>query len=96
MRNKLRILGYVLIVIVLIASVASISNHSIQREQDTLRDAIEQDISAYYAREGYYPSSIQELQDIYGLTYDEKRFYIGYQLMGSNIRPYVTIVELED
>ena len=47
MRNKLRILGYVLIVIVLIASVASISNHSIQREQDTLRDAIEQDISAY-------------------------------------------------
>jgi hypothetical protein len=67
-----------------------------QREKQTLQDAIEQDISAYYAREGYYPSSIQELQDIYGLTYDEDRFFIGYQLMGSNIRPYVTIVELEE
>ncbi|SEI95373.1 hypothetical protein SAMN02910453_1677 [Lachnospiraceae bacterium A10] len=96
MRNKIRIGGYVLIIAILIAAVASISNHSMQREKQTLQDAIEQDISAYYAREGYYPSSIQELQDIYGLTYDEDRFFIGYQLMGSNIRPYVTIVELEE
>ena len=41
MRNKIRIGGYVLIIAILIAAVASISNHSMQREKQTLQDAIE-------------------------------------------------------
>ncbi|MCR5144490.1 MAG: hypothetical protein K6B67_04195 [Lachnospiraceae bacterium] len=96
MKNGMRISMYVIGIILVVLCLKSFLDHSVEREKNTLSDAIEQDISAYYARMGYYPTSIDELQKIYGLTYDKEKYYIGYQVMGSNIRPYVTIVELEE
>jgi hypothetical protein len=46
--------------------------------------------------EGYYPEDVSELEERYGLSYDKDKYYIGYEIYGTNIRPYVTIVNLRD
>ena len=47
-----------------------------------------------YALEGAYPSSVQYLEDNYGLTYDKDKYAIGYVAIGSNIMPDMQIIEL--
>lgn len=84
---------YVGVIVLFALALVTLSHHDISREKATLQEAMERDVTAYYAREGHYPSSVEEIQQVYGLTYDEDQFYIGYELYGSNIRPYITIVE---
>lgn len=45
---------------------------------------------------GAYPESLRYLEEHYGLIYDEDRFFIDYQILGSNIMPDVTIIDKED
>jgi hypothetical protein len=87
--------NYILIIILLVASLGVIFQRDTSREKDTLYNAVERDITSFYAREGYYPKSIEEIEKTYGLEYDHDRYFIGYEVMGNNIRPYVTIVDLE-
>ncbi len=62
-------------------------------QQAILENAISRSISQCYALDGAYPKSIDYLVDHYGLTYDEERYFIDYQYIGSNIRPDVTIIK---
>ena len=50
-------------------------------------------ITYCYAVEGSYPESLDYLKEHYGLTYDEDRFFVDYQVIGANILPDVTIIE---
>ena len=43
--------------------------------------------------EGSYPESLQYLKEHYGLTYDDDKFFVDYQTLGSNIMPDVTIID---
>lgn len=93
-RNGFRICIYGLILAFIAAAFAATSGHNREQEIATLTNAVEQDISAYYARNGYYPDDIEVLRREYGLTYDADRYYIGYDLRGANIRPNVKVVDL--
>lgn len=70
----------------------SISDSTLDRQQESLQMAIDRDIVHCYAVEGYYPPSLQYLIEHYGLTYNEDNFYVDYRPIGSNIRPNVTII----
>ena len=63
------------------------------KQMNLLEDSIERSVTQCYALEGCYPNSISYLKEHYGLTYDEDRYYIDYQYIGSNLRPDVTIIE---
>lgn len=45
-----------------------------------------------YAIEGTYPPDIKYLEDHYGLTVDHSKYVVNYQVMGSNVLPYVEVV----
>lgn len=94
MRNIVRIVIYALLVALFIVALALLGNRDRTRELETLTNAVEEDVSAFYARNGYYPDTVEVLQNEYGLTYDKDRYYIGYDLRGANIRPYIKVVEL--
>lgn len=70
----------------------SISQSTIERQKESLENAIQRDIIHCYALEGYYPPSLSYLEDHYGLTYDKNLFFVDYQPIGSNMRPDVTIL----
>lgn len=61
----------------------------------SLQNAVERSISQCYALEGRYPQSLDKLIEDYGLVYNENKFFIDYQPLGENIRPDVTIIEVE-
>ena len=96
MRKSLKLIVYILLIGAFAGAVFSMSKRDEKREQETLLKAVEKDISAYYAMEGYYPEDVSELEERYGLSYDKDKYYIGYEIYGTNIRPYVTIVNLRD
>jgi hypothetical protein len=96
MRKSLKLIVYILLIGAFAGAVFSMSKRDEKREQETLLKAVERDISAYYAMEGYYPEDVSELEERYGLSYDKDKYFIGYEIYGTNIRPYVTIVNLRD
>ena len=62
-------------------------------QKESLESALIRNITYCYAVEGSYPESLDYLKEHYGLTYDEDRFFVDYQVIGANILPDVTIIE---
>lgn len=93
-----RIFRYIPLVIGLIVIIAFligvnyVGSSSIEKQQESLENAITRDIAQCYAVEGTYPPSLQYLKDHYGLTYNEDLFFVDYRSIGSNILPDVTII----
>ena len=65
-------------------------------QRTALENALERDITGCYALEGAYPPDLQYLKDHYGLTWDEKLFYVDYRPVAANIRPYYIIISLTE
>ena len=61
-------------------------NHREEGRQQ-LEQALRRAAVTCYALEGAYPPDLQYLKDHYGLTWDEKLFYVDYRPVAANIRP---------
>lgn len=59
-----------------------------QLEQVLRRTAV-----ACYAVEGIYPPNVAYMREHYGLTYDESRYVVHYDLVASNFMPGITVME---
>lgn len=70
----------------------SVDNSTIDRQKESLENALNRDILHCYAVEGFYPPSLDYLKEHYGLRYDEELFMVDYQPIASNLRPDVTIL----
>ena len=88
-------LTYVLcpvILLVFLFGLSSIQDSTIAKQQESLETALTRNITHCYAVEGYYPPSLEYIEQHYGLTYDKELFFVDYQPIGANIRPNVTII----
>lgn len=75
--------------------ITAMSEKNSSQERQTLETAINRGIVHCYSIEGTYPGNLQYLEDHYGLTYNKERFFVDYQVLGSNIMPDVTIIDKE-
>ena len=73
-----------------------VDSGSARNQEEVLQEAVNRDVTLCYAQEGRYPESVEYMEDHYGLTYDKDTFTVKYQLRGSNIRPYVTVIRKGD
>ncbi len=87
------LLLFFLIFIGCILGFTSINTHLQEEQLQILQDAVTRDITRCYAEEGSYPESLNYLKKHYGLTYDEDKYFIDYQPLGTNIFPDVTIIQ---
>lgn len=62
------------------------------RQEASLVNAMERNIVHCYALEGYYPPSLEYMEEHYGLTYDKNMFIVDYQPIGTNLYPDFTII----
>ena len=60
-----------------------------------LEDALRRCAVACYASEGAYPPDVEYMKVRYGLTYDENRYVVHYQLNASNFMPDITVMEIQ-
>lgn len=96
-RNFMISIGFfILIVVLFVAGTSLVSDKTDTQEITTLTQAINRGIVHCYSMEGSYPESLQYLKDNYGLTYDDERFFVDYQTLGSNIMPDITIIDRRD
>ncbi|MBQ9927279.1 MAG: hypothetical protein IJO65_04825 [Lachnospiraceae bacterium] len=74
-------------------ALSSIEETAVEKQRESLETALTRNITHCYAVEGYYPPSLAYLEEHYGLTYDKELFFVDYQPVASNMRPYVTILQ---
>lgn len=89
----LSVCAFTLITGVFYEGIGSLSSSTQKRQRESLENALIRNITYCYAVEGSYPESLDYLKEHYGLTYDEDRFFVDYQVIGANILPDVTIIE---
>ena len=92
-KMHLTFLAFIGLMFLFITGLNDVSRKADESQLESLRTAIERDIAHCYALEGTYPPSLDYLKQHYGLIYDEDRFFVDYQSIGSNIMPDVTIIE---
>lgn len=63
-----------------------------QREGENLKQALEQSVVICYALEGSYPESLQYLKDHYGISWNEERYLVDFEVIGSNLPPDITVI----
>ena len=89
----LSVCAFTLITGIFYQGIESLSSSTQKRQKESLESALIRNITYCYAVEGSYPESLDYLKEHYGLTYDEDRFFVDYQVIGANILPDVTIIE---
>lgn len=72
--------------------ISSVDSSTVARQQESLTDAINRDVLHCYAVEGFYPPSLEYIEEHYGLQYDKETFVVDYQPIAYNMRPDVTIL----
>lgn len=60
-----------------------------------LEESIRRAAVACYASEGYYPPDFDYIAEHYGLSPDEERYAVFYEVHGENLMPEITVVSLE-
>lgn len=88
----LPVLAFLILFVLFIQGVSSVSESTLNKQQESLETALERSISQCYAVEGSYPPSLEYLKQHYGLLYDEDSFFIDYEYYGSNLLPEVTVL----
>lgn len=87
---------FVLILIWFFFGVSYLSKETKRDQCELLKTAISRSITHCYATEGHYPEDLAYLREHYGITYDTEQFFIDYQILGKNIFPDVTVIEIQE
>ncbi len=90
--GMISVLIFIFIAFCFIQAVELSGKNTIQKQQESLQNAIARDILQCYATEGAYPPSLEYMEQHYGLTYDKDTFFIDYQPIASNLYPDYTII----
>lgn len=93
---SLSALVFFLLLLAFLRGVSYIGSSTTEKQEESLRTALERNIAQCYAVEGAYPPSLSYLEEHYGLTYDRDLFFVDYQPIGANLRPDVTIIRRRD
>ena len=83
---------FALIVAFFLMAVEYSGRSTIEKQQESLENAISRDIVQCYAIEGMYPPSREYMEQHYGLTYDKNTFFVDYQPIAANLYPDYTVI----
>ena len=92
--NVISIVLFVGIFAILLFGLSTTQEGSSQEGLRIVEESISRSIVSCYAIEGQYPSDLAYLQDNYGLSIDESKYYVRYEVFATNIMPEVTIIEV--
>ena len=84
------------IIVSFVFGIRSVSQTTADKQLESLENALSRSIAQCYAVEGMYPPDLDYLKEHYGLTYDEKKYLVDYQPVGSNLSPEVVVLPLQD
>ena len=83
---------FLIVIILFYLGISSVSQRTDEEEMQFLQKALHQSVTQCYAVEGFYPESLEYLEEHYQITYDHDRFFVDYKPQGENIFPDITII----
>ena len=89
-------LGVALFAVIAVWTVRGVQDAARISDAEGLRlaeEAIDRAVVSCYSLEGVYPATYEELKTKSGLAVDEEKYIVIYEIIGSNIRPSVTVME---
>ena len=87
---------FIAVIVIFYCGINAFSDTADSSEKDSLQNALSRSITYCYATEGSYPESLEYIEKNYGLSYDRDKYFIDYRVMGSNILPEVTIIDISE
>lgn len=82
------------VVFLFISGVTDVSKTSDEQSMQQLQQSIEAAAKNCYAVEGFYPAGVSYLEEHYGIDIDDSKYVVLYELLGSNIAPYVKVIKV--
>ncbi|RKM55932.1 hypothetical protein D6853_10140 [Butyrivibrio sp. X503] len=83
---------FVLVAVFVFLAIDSSGKNTIEKQQESLENALARDIVQCYAIEGRYPPSLSYIKEHYGLVYDDNTFFVDYRPIAANLYPDVTVI----
>ena len=90
------LLGLVLFAVVAVWALLGVREAARRSDAEALRQteqAIRQAAVGYFALEGAYPATYEQLKEYSGLAVDEEKYAIFYEIFASNLMPDITVIE---
>lgn len=81
------------LLMLLLSGVAELEQGKQAEDIRQLEQVLQRTAVACYAVEGAYPPNVAYMRQHYGLTYDESRYVVHYELFASNFMPQITVME---
>lgn len=91
-----KILLVAAIVFLFVMGVNKFLNSNYLDDGAALREAVKRDMIHCYSVEGFYPPSIEYMEEHYGLSYDRDKFEIEYKVIGGSVMPEYSVKERAD
>ena len=92
------LLTLVVLAVILLSFSTAVSNLRLGGGEEgrlRLEESIRRAAVTCYAVEGIYPPDLAYLQEHYGIQVNEDRYYVFYEVFGSNMMPDITVLERE-
>ena len=93
-RRFLPVFVLAVLCLVFYLGISGAGTEAVNKEQTTLKQALEQSAIRTYALTGHYPQSLDELLRDYHISYDTDKFVVEYVPNGSNLLPSVSVMVL--
>lgn len=87
----LPLLLFVMIVVVVMVGVQNVSASASEERLSAMEQAVRRAVVQCYAIEGIYPTSLDYLEQNYGLILDNERYIYHYQVYGANLLPGIAV-----
>lgn len=74
------------------ASLGNLGTAQSEEGREQLEQSLRKAAAAYYAAEGVYPPTIEELVGRSGVQIDETRYCVFYEIFADNLMPDITVL----
>lgn len=96
-RTLIKFLASILLFLVFFAGfsygISKVSDETTEKQGENLELAISRGVAHCYATKGFYPEDLDYLIENYGISYDEDKYFVDYNVLGANMFPDITIIE---
>lgn len=92
----LSVIIFLVTLVTFLYAIGETTEQTLEEQKKNLVAAVEQSLLQCYVTEGRYPEDFSYLEENYGLIYDKKQFRVDYRVYGTNMRPEVDILILEE
>lgn len=91
----LSLILFFLLGVFFLVGLGQVSRNASVQECENLQKALTRSAVHAYAVTGRYPESLKDLTQTYGITYDPQKYVIDYEIIGSNLKPSITVIPLD-